>query len=85
MYIGGVPVEDYKHLGLNYESYLIREEIKGVGRILEKSLTDNSKVYDVQLFSGFTGSDDDDEDDYIMVPANNLWHARRILKVINGK
>ena len=85
MKIGLTPIVD-KHFGVGFESYKMVYELKNIGRVFQKSLTDNSKVYDLQLFDDGGTSDDIDISDYIIISVENLAHGKRILKtILNNK
>ena len=74
--INGIPLTIDKHLGTSYESYKIIQECQTTKhKLLEKSLKDNSKVYDIQIF-------DEYGNDNIIFNAIDKSHANRIYKAL---
>ena len=69
--------ESADHLGIGYESYKVLKahDIHPI-KLLEKSLTDNSKVYDVVIY------DDFESDNYIVLNPTNKAHAKRMYKIL---
>ncbi len=74
--INGIPLAQSEHLGTHYESYMVMKECRtNKHKLLEKSLTDNSKVYDIQIFDEY-GKDN------IIINAIDYHHANRIYNAL---
>tara|TARA_R110000803_G_scaffold162194_1_gene225846 strand:+ start:37475 stop:37708 length:234 start_codon:yes stop_codon:yes gene_type:complete len=70
--INGIEIVEGTHSGVGYESYKVIWEDKILKhRLLEKSATDNSKLYDVEIFGEYG-------EESIIFNAKNKCHAKRV-------